>query len=172
MKRLLSGFLCFLLCCSLLGCRQEEEAPILEPVEFFYPRSAFSYTDTETIVGSEQREASGHKEDLSYLLDQYFRGPHSESLSQPFPDGCHLVSTSVRSNNTIVLVITDAFSTLTGMELSIACVCLAKTATALTGYPTVIIRAKSQFLDGKRSIIIRDGDPVLYDDYIAPTHTE
>lgn len=172
MRRFFCGFLCFLLCFSLLGCQPKEEIPILEPVEFFYPKKDFSYAETDTIIDSELREASGHKEDLSYLMELYFRGPQSESLSHPFPVGCGLLSSTVRSNNTITLVVTDTFASLSGLELAIACVCLAKTAIGITGYPKVIIRAKTQLLDGKRSIIIRDGEFALLDDYIAPTQTE
>ena len=172
MKGFLCGFLSLLLCFSLLGCQKEESAPILEPVEFFYTQSTYAYTDAETIFGSEPREALGHKEDLTYLLEQYFQGPQSEGLSQPFPEGCHLISFSVGSNNTITLVLADSFAGLSGIELSIACVCLAKTVTGITGYPKVIIRTQSQLMDGKKSITIRDGEFALYDDYIAPTITE
>ncbi len=172
MKGFLCGLLSLLLCFSLLGCQKEEPVPILDPVDYFYPRSSFSYADSEIVIGSEPREASGHKEDLAYLLDQYFLGPQSQDLTQPFPDGCKLVSFSVRTDNTITLVLTDEFAGLSGMELSIACVCLAKTVTNITGYPKVIIRTQSQLMDGKKSITIRDGEFALYDDYIAPTITD
>jgi hypothetical protein len=172
MKGFLCGLLSLLLCFSLLGCQNKEPAPILEPVTFFYPQNTYTYTNSESILGSETREAADHKEDLAYLLEQYFQGPQSQNLSQPFPSGCHLISSSVRNNNTITLVLSDAFATLTGMELTIACVCLAKTVTGVTGYPSVVIRAETQLLDGKRSLTIRDGNPALFDDYIAPTITE
>ncbi|MBO5892356.1 MAG: hypothetical protein J6Q30_06550 [Oscillospiraceae bacterium] len=172
MKRFLCSLLCLLLCFSLFGCQKKETMPILEPVEFFYLQNTFSYTDAETIIGSEPREAAGHREDLPYLLELYFRGPQNDALAQPFPDGCNLVSSSTRNSKTITVVITDSFSTLTGMDLSIACVCLAKTVSGITGYPTVIIRTETKLLDGKRSITVRDGKPVLFDDYIAPTTTE
>ena len=172
MKGFFCGLLSLLLCFSLLGCQKEEPAPILEPVTFFYTQSTYTYTDAESILGSEIREASGHKEDLTYLLKQYFQGPHSENLSQPFPSGCYLVSSSVRNNNTITLVLSDDFAELTGMELTIACVCLAKTTIGITGYPSVDIRTQSQLLDGKKSINIRNDELVLYDNYIAPTISE
>ena len=171
MRRLLCCFLCFLLCFTLFGCQKKEEVPILEPVEFFYLRSNFSYTDTDTIIGSELREASGHKEDLAYLIDLYLRGPQSEALAQTFPTGCAMVSFSTKGS-ILTLRITDQLSTLTGIDLVTACVCLAKTATELTGFKTVIIRAQSQLLDGKRSITIREGESALLDDYIAPIPTE
>ena len=172
MKGFFCGLLSLLLCFSLLGCQKEEPVPILEPVNYFYIRSSYEYTNSETFFGSEAREASGHKEDLTYLLEQYFLGPQSEGLSQPFPEGCSLISFSVRTNNTITLVLTDAFAELSGIDLSIACICLAKTVTGITGYPKVIIRTQSQLLDGKKSITIRDDELAFYDDYIAPTISE
>lgn len=170
MKRLVCGFLCLLLCFSLSGCK-EDLVPMTEPVEFFYLRDSFSYTDTDSVIGSELREAAGHKEDLNYLLDLYFSGPQSDALAKTFPPECSSVSFSTRGS-TITIVVTDAFASLTGMDLSVACVCLAKTLTGISGFHTVVIRAQTQLLDGKKSITIRNEDSVLLDDYIAPTQTE
>ena len=170
MKQLICGFLCLILCCSLSGCL-EDEIPIAEPVEFFYLRDTFSYTDSDTAIGSEQRESAGHKEDIHYLLDLYFSGPQSDTLAKTFPTGCSLVSYSTRGN-TITVVITDAFASLTGIDLSVASVCLAKTLTGFSGFQTVIIRPQTQLLDGKKSITVRNEDFVLFDDYTAPMQTE
>lgn len=172
MKRTLRGLLCVLLCLGLFGCRQEEDAPIQVPAEFFYPRSTFSYTADETVIGSEHREAAGHEDDIAYLIDLYLRGPQSETLTQPFPIGCRVVSCTLKSDTTLTLVVNDNFAALTGMELSVACVCLAKTLSGLTGADTVIIQTQTQLLDGKKSITIRDGAPVLLDEYIAPSQPE
>lgn len=171
MKRLICGFLCLLLCFSLFGCQQEEELPILKPVEFFYLRTTFSYTDTDTILGSEFRESAGHETDLVYLIDLYFGGPESDTLSLPFPRGCTVVSITPKGS-AISIIVSDQFAKLSGMNLTVACVCLAKTLTALSGYSTVIIQTRTQLLDGKKSITIQDGDPVLLDDYITPTTSE
>ena len=172
MKRIFCGLLCLILCFSLFGCEKAEEPiPMKEPVTFFYLRNDFDYTNTDSVIGSEPREAAGHKDDLAYLMEQYFKGPLSENLANTFPANCGLVSFSTRSS-TITVVITDSLATLSGTDLTIACVCLAKTITGITGYPKVVIRTQTQLLNGKGSITIRDGEPALFDDYIAPTTTE
>lgn len=171
MRRFLCFFLCCLLCISLLGCQKEAAPPIVKPVEFFYLQNTFSYTDTDTIFGSEQRESAGHEDDLVYLLNLYLRGPKSDTLLQPFPEDCTAVSYT-KKNNAITLTVSDALSDLTGMELTVACVCLAKTVTGITGFDTVIIQSQSQLLDGKKSITIQNGKPIILDNYIAPIQTD
>ena len=171
MKRLFCALLCILLCCNLLGCRQEKEEPILVPVEFFYPHSDFSYTDTQTILGSEFRESAGHESDMLYLLNQYLSGPKSVSLAHPFPKSCTVLSLTP-TDDAVLLVISDKFAVLTGMELTVACVSLAKTVTGITGHDTVVIQAKTKLLDGKESITVQDGVPLLLDDYVAPSQPE
>ena len=170
MRRLFCVFLSLLLCFGLFGCKKEE-APLLAPVEFFYLHSTFSYTNTDTVMGSELRESAGHEEDLIYLLNLYLQGPQSEALAQIFPKGCSTVSCA-QKNSAVTIVLSDAFATLSGMELTTACVCLAKTLTGLTGVETVVIQAETQLLDGKKNITIQDGAPILLDDYIAPTQSD
>lgn len=171
MKRRICVLLCLLLSFSLFGCQKEEKVPIAVPVEFFYLQSTFSYKDSDTVIGSELWESAGHEEDIVYLLNLYFSGPQSNTLTRPFPNGCSVVSCTPK-NDAVSLVVSDKFATLTGMELTASCVCLAKTLSGLTGFDTVIIQARTQLLDGKKSITIRNGSPVLLDDYIAPTQSE
>ncbi|MBQ3542835.1 MAG: hypothetical protein IJA45_06905 [Oscillospiraceae bacterium] len=168
-------FVCFLLCCllslSLMGCQNADTPSLLKPVEFFYPQNTFSYTDTDTIFGSEHRESAGHEEDLVYLMDLYFGGPQSETLLQPFPQDCTTVSVT-KKNDAVFLTVSDNFSSLTGMKLTVACVCLAKTVTGITGFHTVTIQTQTQLLDGRKSITVQNGKPVVLDDYIAPVHAD
>ena len=171
MKRLFCILLCICLCCSLWGCRKNENPPVQVPVEFFYLRSTFTYNSTDTVLGSELRESAGHEEDIVYLLNLYFSGPKNESLAQPFPKGCSVISCT-QEKETASLVISDRFAELTGMELTAACVCLAKTLSGLTGCGTVVLRAQTELLDGKKTITIQDGTTVLLDDYISPSQPE
>lgn len=171
MKRILCLMLCLLLCSGLLGCNTKTEPTIQVPAEFFYLRADFSYKDTETIIASELRESAGHEEDLVYLMNLYLAGPESSALSQPFPQGCSILSYALK-NNGISLVISDEFAYLNGMDLTTACVCLAKTLTGLTAIDTVILQTQTQLLDGQKTITIQDGVPVLTDDYISPIQYE
>ena len=171
MKRLFSVLLCLVLCFSFTGCQKEETVQILKPVEFYYLQNTFSFTNSDTILGSELWESAGHEDDLVYLIDLYFSGPQSDALSLPFPKGCTVVSITTK-NDAITITVSDHFAKLTGMDLSVACTCLAKTLAGLSGADTVIIQTRTQLLDGKKSITIRDGVPILSDDYIAPIQSE
>ena len=53
--------------CSLSGERMRE------PVTFYYPRRVYQYGVEDGVIAAEQREASGHRKDLSYLLALYLR---------------------------------------------------------------------------------------------------
>ena len=58
------------------------------------------------MISSEQREASGHADDLHYLLSLYLIGPSSDELVSPLPWGTRLLGVS-RENGTVTLELTD-----------------------------------------------------------------
>ncbi len=53
------------------------------PVTFYYPRREYQYGAEDGVISSEQREASGHADDLHYLLSLYLIGPSSDELVSP-----------------------------------------------------------------------------------------
>ena len=92
MKRTFCLLLAAWMCCCFCGCHFGDSGDFLEPVEFFYPRQAddFVYGGADGIFGSEIREASGHTDDLNYLLSMYMRGPQDAQLRSPYPSGCRI----------------------------------------------------------------------------------
>ena len=76
MKRFFYLFLC--LCLFLPGCSGEL---MKNPVTFYYPRREYQYGAEDGVISSEQREASGHADDLHYLLSLYLIGPSRAGLS-------------------------------------------------------------------------------------------
>ena len=117
----------------LPGCHYSESGDILEPVEFYYPRTTkqFVYGTPDSVFAAEVREASGHVSDLSYLITMYLRGPQSENLRSPFPAGCKLEEIR-RGGNTLCIVLSGEFAELESIEQIIACAALAKTCLPLS----------------------------------------
>lgn len=142
MKRLFS----ILLVCVLLlsGCAIGQ-GRMKEPVTFHYLRN-YNTSDnyksffTEGAMGSEIREAAGHRNDLVYLLSIYLQGPLDPELKRPFPYDCRVVGI-VQEDQTLTVKLNAMAANLDEMKLTVACACLAKTVMELTDAETVIIQA-------------------------------
>lgn len=165
MRRFACLLLAALFTVLLLGCHYSDSGDILEPVEFFYPRktSAFDYGSADGIIDSEIREASGHVDDLNYLITMYLYGPQEPTLRSPFPAGCKLVNIRTESD-TLHLHLSEVFASLENMELTIACTALARTCMSITDYQYVCIDATS---DGKTVSMTLSADSVLFADNSA-----
>jgi len=162
--------LCLLLCLSLLfflfGCSQNT---LKAPVEFFYRQNKIPYEAQRSVIGSEIRETVDHP---GYLrtLNLYLQGPASNDFLPTFPEGSKIITLS-QAPGAISLVLSDKFASLTGIDLSIACICLTKTVIQLTGCTVVTIQAESLQLDGKNSITLDDSSAILYDSYYGQTES-
>lgn len=144
MRRFLSLVFAALLFCSLIGCHYSDSGDILEPVEFYYPRNAsgFAYGSADAVITAEIREASGHTQDLNYLLTMYLRGPLDSGLRSPFPAGCTLLDVSVRDDS-LTVRLSSAFTALENLELTTACAALAKTCLSITDAQNISIYSSS-----------------------------
>ncbi|MFR2867944.1 MAG: hypothetical protein ACLTCK_08360, partial [Oscillospiraceae bacterium] len=114
MKRFFCLFLC--LCLFLPGCSGEL---MKNPVTFYYPRREYQYGAEDGVISSEQREASGHADDLHYLLSLYLIGPSSDELVSPLPWGTRLLGVN-RQDGTITRELTDASFTMPDPEVTLA----------------------------------------------------
>lgn len=170
MKRILCLILVTVLLTLSSGCHYNDGSEFLEPVEFYYPRRSeqFVYGTQDGVLAAEMREASGHTDDLSYLIPMYLRGPQDEKLRSPFPTGCTLVE--VRSGgNMLVVILSEEFTTLEGMELTLACASLARTCFSLTDAQRIRIDSSSR---SKTFAITLEPDSVLlFDDTVLPLST-
>lgn len=156
MKRLLS--LILILSFFLSGC-QALSGRIKEPVNFYYLRSDYQ-EDLSTAFVSEHREASGHVDDLSYLMALYLMGPADETLRSPIPAGTRIF---VKENNAynVKLELSDTEKSMTDSEFSIACACLSLTCLELTGTEEVTITS------GNRSVTMNRDNLELTDSSIT-----
>lgn len=163
MKRPICLILTILLVLPLCACHYSDSGDILEPVEFFYPRNStfFVYGTADGVVASETREASGHVDDLNYLIAMYLRGPQDDSLRSPFPAGCRLEKVH-SEENTLYIRLSSEFTALENAELTLACASLAKTFLTMTDFDHICIDADSK---GKRIHMILDETSVLYADH-------
>lgn len=140
MKRTLSLILILALCLSGCAFGQDRQK---EPVTFYYLREHSDSDDydvffTDGAIGTETREASGHRQDLNYLLAMYLQGPMDPDLESPFPIGSQVMD--IRTDNgELTVTLNTIASRLNDMELTIACACLAKTCMVLTDAETVTI---------------------------------
>lgn len=149
----------------LSACHFSESGDILEPVEFFYPRSSdqFVYGASDGVIASEMREASGHVGDLNYLITMYLRGPQDKNLESPFPAGCKLEEVRT-GGNVLCIVLSSEFTTLENTDLTLACAALAKTCLPLSNMQRIRIDSAS---DEKTFTITLTEDSLLLTDYSA-----
>jgi hypothetical protein len=151
MKRLISLVLALLLLsgCGIIGER------IKDPVTFYYIRADYQKDMGEVIV-SEIREASGHKDDLPYLLALYSMGPASDDLQAPFPANIRILPTE-HTDAGIVLSLSDTLENMTDAEYTLGSACLALTCMELTNASQITV------VSGGRSITINRDNIVTFE---------
>lgn len=150
MKKIIAAAL---LCCLLLsqiGCTGTHNFTE-DPILFYYPRivTQYEYGSTDGVIGWEERDPAGHRNNLRYLLTLYLVGPVDDHLTSPFPDGCQLIDLN-RSETEVAVTLNANFGALKDMDLTLACASLAQTCFSLTDVPVVRILCESS--DGQISI--------------------
>lgn len=151
MKRLI----CFLLlsCLIFTGCSVDGEW-VKEPVTFYYVRKNYQ-KDMGTVIDSEIREASGHRDDLTYLLALYSIGPSTEDLLSLLPRNTTILPTE-RTAYSVELTLSENAQTMTDSDLTLMSACLAMTCMDLMDLQQVTV------ISGNRSITIREENLMLY----------
>ena len=164
MKKYLCLLLAVFMLLPLFGCAKEPN-DLEDPVAYYYCRSADSilFGQEDGVIAKELREAFGRREDIPYLINQYLKGPQSAGLGRTFPKGTELVSIKIE-NGTAILVLSDSFSTLTALDLTIACACLTRTVCELTGAQRMVVSAASNLLDGNRTVSMSVDDVLILDE--------
>jgi len=145
MKRMICIILAF--CLILSGCSLTGER-IKEPVTFYYVRENYQ-KDMEQMIATEVREASGHREDLSYLLALYSMGPSEENLKSPIPRNTLIIPTA-RTDDSIELGLSESAQTLTDSEFTLAGACIALTCMGLIDVQQVTV------ICGDRNMTVQD----------------
>lgn len=164
MKKWLCIFLALILCLPMLGCKPEPN-DIEDPVNFYYRRSAdgIAYGQADGVIAPEIREALEHRDDPAYLINLYLRGPAGTGFNRTFPKGVELVKLTVEDGTAFVTV-SDFFSTLAGMDLTLACACLTLTVCELTGAQKLTVSTPNTLLDGNRTVTMTPEDILFRDE--------
>ncbi len=144
---------------SMIGCRQRSEE-ILEPVTFYYQADLSSDEDFDSIISPEIREGADLTE--AELLDLYLSGPAADHLVNPFPENLSVLMLT-RKGPQVEITLSNQLGQLSGIDLSLACACLASTAFELLNCQIVEIMISGTLIDGKASIMIKQEDLVYID---------
>ena len=160
MKRIICMVLCLMLLAACVGC-QKEGQPGGNSIAFYYPNAQLSYQASSAAITPEYR--TFHQwENWAQVLNIYLGGPETMGYDTPFPAGLRVVKT-VMENDTVYVTVSQELTSLTGLELTIACSCLAMTTLELTGAKTVVLRATDGLLGGQKSMTMDKNTLLLLD---------
>ena len=167
MKKVISLILCLFLVGCVYGCKKS--ITYQQPVTFYYLQRDPSYDSNSKTIQAHILEGKDLK-DFQETILTYLQGPEDASLYSPFPANMLLLGYET-FEQTLYLTFSDELGTLSGLELTLACCCLALTAMDLTGMDQVNISADRALLDGERSIQL-SRDTILLMDLIQQPHTD
>lgn len=142
----------------LSGCTSNSQ--FKEKTALYYPAGQITYGNSDDVIRVVYCE--GYGRDPVDILSEYLLGPTEAGMADPFPDGTELISLKQKDDH-ITIVLSDHLATLSGIELTKACVCLARTALGLTGAKTAAISCETQLIDGEQALTISN-DSVLWVD--------
>ncbi len=133
--------LCLAVSCAACG---EEEA---EHTAFYYLRTGdtIAHGQADALIAPVLRDSSEDTA-LDDILQLYVAGPTEEGFRNPFPKGTYLLST-IRRDEMLVVVLSREFTTLDGIQLTLAGACLAATCYDLTGLEHIQVRSSEQVYD-------------------------
>lgn len=138
MRRLIA--LCLSAVVLFCGCTANgsaaETGEEKQNLNFYYTAKDLDELSDDLTVQAEKRNMRVYT--LDQLLDAYFKGPASEHLASPFPDGTHVVSIS-KDENGLVLVMSGEYFTLSGIDLSLAACCLVNTVCEYAGVEQITV---------------------------------
>lgn len=158
MKRMFCIVLILLLLCA--GCGLYGKSP--DSVTFYYPRTEILYGAEDGVIAQEERDVSGYTEDLNALLNLYLQGPADENLAFPFPAGTRLLEVS-GNGDLLTISLSEEFSNLEGLDLTIASACIGSTCFGLTDVQQICILSGGSIM----FTIDRENGIVLFDQLSA-----
>lgn len=157
-------FVFIILAAMLLGGCGSQGQQMKEPVTFYYLRDQYRYGNSQSIMDGEEREVSGHRGDLRYLMALYLLGPSSEELRCPLPLGTRILSAE-QEDGRITLTLSEVPASMTDTTFSLACACLSRTCLSLTEADSVTV------ISGSRSITM-DANNLVLTDNLQNSETE
>lgn len=160
MKRVFVLILALLLL-PLWGCK-ENSSQAEQPVTVYYKLAEPVHGTQDSVIAPTVMESKNYEDDYDYLLSKYLKGTEDPQFARTFPRSTTLVSFKTDAL-TAKIVLSDRFASLSGIDLTIACVCLTRTVMELTGCQEVIISAQTAKLDGEKYITLSADSYLLID---------
>ena len=144
MKRFLILILLVCLLTGTAGCAKSNE----NTCTFYYLRTeeTILYGQPDALIAPVTLEISGQNAEPEYLLQLYLDGPTKANYYNPIPKGTCLLST-LQEENRLILVLSEEFSSLEHVRLTLALSCLAATCHSLTGMEAIHIRSGEETYD-------------------------
>lgn len=143
MKRIIPIALLLTLTLCCLGCQSKNDTQHA----FYYLRTeeTIAYGKEDALIAAVPQEF-GPDMELDTIVQLYLEGPVEEKLRSPFPRGTYLLSTAA-DDETLTLVLSPEFSTLDGIQLTLAGACLAATCRDLTGFEKIQVHSGENIYD-------------------------
>lgn len=166
MKKIIAIVLILALSIPLFGCGKQE---LRSPGTFYYYRMETEFSGPDSVLAPEEKELHGIEDDLSAILELYCEGPENRNLESPLPRGCSVPGYTLEDNVLKLHFGTD-FAALSGVELTVAAACLARTFLPLTGAETLVLTADGALLNGETSLSLTLQELGLRDDSLDLLH--
>lgn len=166
MKKTICVILAIVLVIGLFGCADQE---LQKPGTFYYYRNDTTFSGTDGVLAPEKRELGGIEGDLDAILALYCSGPDSRELTNPLPTGCAVPRWTLE-DNVLKLHFSQDFAALSGVELTIAAGCLARTFLPLSGAEKLILTADGALLNGETALSLSLSDLRLRDNSLDLLH--
>lgn len=137
MRRMIFLLLLLSLTLSCMGCQADTDSQLT----FYYLRtdSTIAYGQEDALITAHFPELDTDVE-LETMLQLYLDGHMGENMRSPFPRGTYLLRVGAE-NDTLKLVLSREFSTLDGIQLTLAGACLAATCRDLAGFEKIQVHS-------------------------------
>ena len=159
MKRLICLILWLTLAFSLSACNP---GSLKEPGTFYYRRTVTAFQGSDGVIAPEERELAGISGDLTAILDLYCSGPVSPDLENLLPPDARVLSHTLKDGE-LTLHFAESLANLTGIDLTLAAGCLARTFLTLTNADTLVLTAGGALLNGQTAMHVTMADLEIRD---------
>lgn len=166
MKKIIAIILILVLTIPLFACGNQE---LRSPGTFYYYRTETEFSGPDSVLASEEKELHGIEDDLGAILALYCEGPDNRDLESPLPRGCTVPGYTLEGE-VLKLHFGSDFAALSGVELTVAAACLARTFLPLTGAETLVLTADGALLNGETSLSLTLQELGLRDDSLDLLH--
>lgn len=146
---------------SLCGCAPKNSYT-RSVVYFYYKTQPVEYMSENGVISVEERTITTPPTDYFTLLEQYLNGARSSTCVSPFPAGTTIKDFSI-NGSVAAIQLSPHLTILTGSDLTVACVCLAKTIFDMADVQAVQISAQNSLINNEPYLTIERNDFVLTD---------